>query len=205
MSLSIVYVLTNPAMPGLVKIGQTAAEDAASRIAQLYSTGVPFPFKLEFAAKVANSEEVERALHRAFAPSRANPKREFFSIEPEQAIAILRLLHTEDVTTELQLAPTPIGTPEVTAAEVRAANEYEKRRPNSNFVEMGIPVGSTLLFKEGGTAIVTGPKKVKLGDEEVSLSAATRQLLGIDYNVAPGPYWSFNGRSLRDIYNETYS
>jgi hypothetical protein len=73
MALSIVYVLTNPAMPGLVKIGQTAAEDAAIRIAQLYSTGVPFPFKLEFAAKVSNPDEVESALHRAFAPSRANP------------------------------------------------------------------------------------------------------------------------------------
>ena len=87
MSLSIVYVLSNPAMPGLVKIGQTTADDAATRIAQLYTTGVPFPFKLEFAAKVPNSDEVEKALHTAFAPHRANPKREFFSIEAERAIA----------------------------------------------------------------------------------------------------------------------
>src|ERR1700730_12567369 len=205
MPLSIVYVLTNPAMPGLVKIGQTAAEDAAARITQLYSTGVPFPFNLEFAAKVSNPDEAERALHRAFAPNRANPKREFFSIEPEQAIAILRLLHTEDVTTELQQSQTPIGTQGVTAAEVTAANEYEKRRPNFNFEEMGIPTGSTLLFKEGGTAIVTGPKKVRMGDDEMSLTAATRMLLGTEYSVAPGPYWSFNGRSLREIYDETYS
>lgn len=27
---------------------------------------------------------------------------------------------------------------------------------------------------------------------------------GYAYNVAPGPYWSFNGRKLKDIYNETY-
>jgi hypothetical protein len=39
----------------------------------------------------------------------------------------------------------------------------------------------------------------------MSLSAATRVLLGTDYNVAPGPYWTFNGRSLRDIYDETYT
>ena len=38
----------------------------------------------------------------------------------------------------------------------------------------------------------------------MSLSAATRVLLGTDYNVAPGP-WTFNGRSLRDIYDETYT
>ena len=42
-SLSIVYVLTNSAMPGLVKIGYTAQDDANSRIAQLYTTGVPVP------------------------------------------------------------------------------------------------------------------------------------------------------------------
>jgi hypothetical protein len=40
---NIVYVLTNPAMPGLVKIGSTVSEDASIRLAQLYSTGVPFP------------------------------------------------------------------------------------------------------------------------------------------------------------------
>jgi hypothetical protein len=41
-TLNIVYVLTNPAMPGLVKIGYTYSEDAATRIAQLYSSGVLF-------------------------------------------------------------------------------------------------------------------------------------------------------------------
>ena len=88
MSLSIVYVLANPAMPGLVKIGRTSSEEAVTRIAHLYSTGVPFPFKLEFACKVENPDEVEQSLHTAFAPNRVNPKREFFSIDPGQAIAI---------------------------------------------------------------------------------------------------------------------
>lgn len=198
---SVVYVLTNPAMPGLVKIGYTAAEDATVRIAQLYSTGVPFPFKLEFAAKVTNPDEVERALHRAFAPSRLNPKREFFSIEADQAIAILKLLHTEDVTVEIEQQPSPIETQEITAA-----NEYERRRrPNLNFLEMGIPIGSILVFREGGTVVVTTPKKVRLGDDEMSLTAATRLLLGTEYSVAPAPYWTFNGRLLADIYEETYS
>ena len=51
-TLSIVYVLTNSAMPGLVKIGYTAQDDANSRIAQLYTTGVPVPFTIEYACKV---------------------------------------------------------------------------------------------------------------------------------------------------------
>ncbi len=37
----IVYVLTNPAMPGLVKIGKTNQKDIEERMKQLYTTGVP--------------------------------------------------------------------------------------------------------------------------------------------------------------------
>jgi hypothetical protein len=200
-TLSIVYVITNPAMPGLVKIGRTSGEDAGLRISQLYSSGVPFPFKLEFACRVEKAEEVEQALHRAFAPNRVNPKREFFSIDPEQAIAILRLLHVEDATAEIGQAPTPIQT-----EEVRAGEEYEAaRRPNLNFVEMGIPLGSSLTFEDGETTVsVVAPRKVRLGEDEMSLTAATRKLLGLSYSVQPGPHWTFNGRSLREIYNETY-
>jgi len=198
--LSIVYVLSNPAMPGLVKIGRTSYEEANTRIAQLYSTGVPFPFKLEFACKVENPDEVEQALHLAFGPNRVNARREFFSIEPEQAIAILKLLHVPDATSEVEHAPSPIG-----AQEINAGNEFAARRPNLNFEEMGIPIGSQLLFTESDAfVLVSAPRRVKLNDADVSLTAATRKLLGLDYSVQPGPYWSFNGRSLRDIYNETY-
>jgi hypothetical protein len=39
MALQIVYVLTNPAMPGFVKIGKTFIEDVGVRLQQLYTTG----------------------------------------------------------------------------------------------------------------------------------------------------------------------
>jgi hypothetical protein len=206
MTFSIVYVLTNPAMPGLVKIGQTGADDAATRLGQLYTTGVPFPFKLEFAAKVANPEEVERALHRAFAPQRPNARREFFQIEPDQAIAILKLLHIEEVTAEIASEPSgAVASDDVTQAEVNAGNEYASRRPTLNFDEMGIPMGATLVFKNNDTTVtVISARKIRFDGEETSLSATTKTLLGNDYYVSPGPYWTYNGRSLRDIYNETY-
>ena len=198
--LSIVYVLSNPAMPGLVKIGRTSHEDANLRLSQLYSTGVPLPFKLEFACKVPNPDEVEAALHEAFGPHRINPKREFFQMEASQAIAILKLLHTEDATAEVSRLDTNIEEQELQAAETYAA-----RRPALNFQEMDIPIGSTLLFTKGDAAVVvTGPKKVRMGEEEMSLTAATRQLLGLEYSVAPGPYWTFNGKRVRDIYDQTY-
>ena len=71
---------------------------------------------------------------------------------------------------------------------------------------MGIPIGSTLVStKSDAIATVISPKKVQLGDNEMSLTAATRQILQLDYSVAPGPYWRFNGKLLRDIYDETYT
>ncbi len=198
--MNVVYVLTNSAMPGLVKIGHTSQEDANVRIGQLYTTGVPVPFELAFACKVQNAEDVEKALHTAFAPNRINPKREFFKIDPEQAIAILRLLHTEDATREVSQQPTGIDQQSVAAAE-----QLRSRRPNLNFEEMDIPIGSILQStRDETTVIVVAPKRVKLGEEEMSLTAATRQMLGNEHNVAPGPFWMFNGKRISEIYEETY-
>ena len=42
MEYGIVYLLTNPVMPGLVKIGMTTQEDIDKRMKELYMTGVPF-------------------------------------------------------------------------------------------------------------------------------------------------------------------
>jgi hypothetical protein len=187
-------------MPNLVKIGKTELQDVATRLAQLYTTGVPFPFDLAYACKVPNAGEVERALHRAFAPNRVNPKREYFSIEADQAIAILKLLHVEDATNEISSMASTIPD-----EEVQAANQYKARRPNLNFTEMGIPVGALLNFSESdATVTVVSDRKVYLNGEQLSLTAATRQLLQLDYSVAPAPYWTFEGKSLSDIYNETY-
>ena len=198
--MNVVYVLTNSAMPGLVKIGHTSQEDANVRIGQLYTTGVPVPFELAFACKVQNAEDVEKALHTAFGPNRINPKREFFRIDPEQAIAILRLLHTEDATREVSQQPTGIDQQSVAAAE-----QLRSRRPNLNFEEMDIPIGSILQSTRDETTVtVVAAKRVKLGEEEMSLTAATREMLGNEHDVAPGPFWTFNGKRISEIYEETY-
>ncbi|MBF9143417.1 GIY-YIG nuclease family protein [Hymenobacter properus] len=200
--LSVVYVLTNPAMPGMVKIGRTSHDDAKTRIDQLYTTGVPVPFNLEFVCKVPNSEEVEKALHQAFAPHRVNPKREFFTIEASQAIVILKLLHVQDATVEIENQPTAIS---ISQSEVNAGTQLKKKRPPLNFTEMQIPPNSELICKvNAAVAIVLDSKRVQLNGEEMSLTAATRKVLNIDYSVAPSPYWSFDGQLLQEIYNNTY-
>ena len=49
---NIVYVLTNPAMPGIVKIGMTDRPDVQRRMGELYSTGVPLPFDCVIAREI---------------------------------------------------------------------------------------------------------------------------------------------------------
>lgn len=199
----IIYILTNPIMPGIIKIGKTNQEDVKLRMAQLYSTGVPLPFDCEYAAKVKNIDDVERALHTAFSPDRVNPKREFFEIEANQAIAIIKLLEIENVSPLVEKEDDIID-----ESEIDAGKAYAKKRPRMNFDEMGIPNGAELIFNNTGeVAYVVSDRMVRFRDEETSLTNATRLALGegYAYHVAPGPYWSHNGKKLRDIYNETYS
>ena len=198
--IGIVYLLTNPCIPGLVKIGVTKHEDVKMRMSQLYSTGVPLPFECAYAALVRFPEKVEAAFHNAFAPNRINPKREFFEIDAGQAISLLKLLEISNATNEVAKEHEVVD-----IVERNAGAEFAKKRPNLNFIEMGIPVGSELISaRSGEVATVTAPKLVKFREEEMSLSKATRLILELEYNVAPGSYWFFEGRLLRDVYNETY-
>ena len=51
-NIGIVYVLSNRVMPGLVKIGMTTRCEIDSRLKELYTTGVPVPFDVEYACEV---------------------------------------------------------------------------------------------------------------------------------------------------------
>ena len=77
------------------------------------------------------------------------------------------------------------------------------RSPNLNFGEMRIPVGSRLLStRTGQEVIVVSQNRVTFLGENMSLSAATEKIVG--YRTNPCPHWTFEGRNLRDIYEETY-
>ena len=190
--LQIVYVLTNPVMPGLVKIGSTAQGEVDIRMKQLYSSGVPVPFDCAFACRVPDAYKVEKAIHDAFGMHRINPTREFFKLEPERVISILKLLHVEEVTQQVE----DIIESGATKADLQAAEEVKKaRRPKMNFIDLGIPIGSVLVaVSNGAQAIVTGPRSVSFDDKECSLTYATRKVLGLadDYAIQPSPHWSTN-------------
>ena len=205
----IVYVLTNPAMPDLVKIGMTTREHVDGRMKELYSTGVPVPFECAYACEVEDCEVVEKALHTAFGPNRPNPNREFFTIDKEQAIAILKLFNKTDITSEIQSEQEAELSDEEKEAIENLNEEIKnirRRRSRLNFTEMGIPDHAKLTFKNNPEieVIVTGAKKVLYNNQELSLTAVTKQLLGITRPIQPTGYWLYEGTNLMDIYNETY-
>ncbi len=203
-SSQIVYVLTNPSMPGLVKIGKTTQMEVEMRMKQLYGTGVPVPFDCAFACQVKDAAEVEKVLHFAFDNDRINPNREFFQIEPERVVAILKLLEVKDITGQFEQQIEA----DVTTADRQSAQKMKDRRPRMNFIDLGIPVGSILVSKDGqAQATVMSDRTVSFQGTEQSLTAVTRKVLGLDPNapIQPSPYWTFNGKSVKKIYDEYHA
>ena len=90
--IGIVYVLSNRAMPGLVKIGMTTRPELDARLKELYTTGVPVPFDVEYACEVkaCNCAKLEKALHTAFEPNRLNVNREFSKSRRNRLLPFLK-------------------------------------------------------------------------------------------------------------------
>jgi hypothetical protein len=74
-----VYCLSNESYNGKYKIGFTE-RDPLVRAKELKTTGVIYPFVVEFAKKVMDYKKVEKDLHEVFKESRCDKHREFFQI-----------------------------------------------------------------------------------------------------------------------------
>lgn len=87
-----VYVLANPSMPGVVKVGMTT-RDPQQRARELSGTGVPTPFKVEVAYWTSAPDRAERVAHQLLADERLSQGREFFRCSAADAdIAVQRAI-----------------------------------------------------------------------------------------------------------------
>ena len=197
----IVYVLQNEAMPGLIKIGITHDEQVDKRLQTLYTTGVPLPFECIWAGEVDDCAEIESLIHNAFSDFRINPKREFFKLKPERVIPLLKKLASAEI---MANKVEKMFNGSISVAEKEAVKQFH--RPMLDFKEMGISVGDKLLYEKDPTIRVTviSNKKINFEGKEYSLSALTKKIRKLPYYVAPCKYWSYKGKNLDDIYNETY-
>ncbi len=84
-----VYVMVSSSRDRLIKIGGTQ-NHPNERARALNSTGVPFDWVVSYYEQVSDWELVEKLLHAHFESCRTNQNREFFCVEPREAIERLQ-------------------------------------------------------------------------------------------------------------------
>jgi hypothetical protein len=189
----IIYILTNEAMPDLIKIGMT--DNLERRVGELSrASGVPLPFEVYYACEVESMTEAEPALHDAFLDFRVNPKREFFKMNPERVVSVLRLLQKKDVTPNNDIVESK--------EEQVALDMARSRRPRFNFEAAKIPIGSQLKFLYDETKVceVASRTEVMHDGRVQSLNQLTLEMLrgsGRIWKAVQGPaYWLYEGETL---------
>jgi T5orf172 domain-containing protein len=195
----LVYIFTNAAMPGVVKIGLTRRDDVEQRLKELWTTGVPMPFECRYRARVPDCGKLEKVLHRVFDDKRLRKDREFFASDPALAELIIDLVKIEDQ----PMSDADQGISPAARAEI----EHEKARkaPNLDFGMLGIEPGATLSFLKDPsvTCEVVSGNKVRFGGEVLSCSAAALKVihsLGFGWSSINGwDHWTFEGVRLTDL------
>ena len=196
---NLVYILTNPTMPDLVKIGKT--DNIERRLKELTSsTGVPVAFECFYCGEVDDNDKVESNLHIAFGDHRINAKREFFRISAENVKAALEIANPTDRTPQKDITDNP--------AEQEALDKARKRRSVFTFSMADIPFGAELTFIKDETKIakVVDDKKVEYEGENYSLTGLAKALLKDDPNskgafqyIHGQLYFKYNGDIVNDI------
>lgn len=191
-----VYILSNEAFPDLFKIGKTI--NIEDRVRQLSGhSGVPIPFEVYYACKVADSSKVEKSIHDAFADYRINPRREFFKINPERVLPILKLLQIEEVE--------PATEDYTDKEDIEIIEIAKSKRPNFSFQRVNLNSGDTICFirDESITAKVVDNKTIEYNGTQMSLSRATLVIMNNIYHKnwkqVQGPaYWTYSGETLSE-------
>lgn len=187
----IVYILTNEAMPGFIKIGFTT-NPIEERLRQLDRTGVPLPFEVYYAAEVQDARKEEEWLHSIFADRRVRDNREFFKMNPElTALALKRVETSEHKAFDDGLSE----------EQEQEVDEIKQRRSRFHFNNYGIPVGAKIIFTRDPNVVaeVVEGDKIKIGDKIDFLSNMARDLLGYKRRPQGTLYFKYNDEILDDM------
>ena len=185
-----IYIMTNPALINMVKIGY--ATNVEERRKQLSTTALPYEYEV-YATYETNGNLEDKKLHQLIddlnADLRVSKNREFYVMTPEQAYQLIEAIAIISGSTNKlkRVKQTPVTT----------------KRPPIDFGKCGIPKGAELVYTEDENIKVTvvNNHKVKYKEELTSLSAIVKNLKG--YNIAGPSYFTYNGRLITEIAEET--
>ena len=196
--MSIIYVLTTEAMPGLVKIGYTA--NLKIRLKKLDTTGLPLPFRCNFALQVPDSSRFETLLHEAFGNTRVRDNREFFEIEVSRVIAAMKLTGGKDVTPNDDIT---FDRESSLALEKKAT----RRKPDVNSDIVALETGTEIHFAEDKTitATVHGKWQILFEGEMSPMSKSAKDIFGRRgknwKSVNDANYWCYDGETINERRN----
>ena len=196
-----VYILINPVMPGIIKIGFT--KDIKRRLRDLDTTGVPQPYEPYFSVKTKKYQLLEKVIHRELdklTDSRLRNNREFFKMDPDVARDLL--LNNSQLVDDAEIDD--YGN--VSAAD--ALNEDGTVRPQSSrttFAMLNIPVGTEL------EPVTEEYPRIETVDDtnqvRVIESGEVRTISRVAVDVSGKPKngfdcYKYNGRKMTDIRKE---
>lgn len=193
MSKGFIYIMTNPALKDMVKIGY--ATDVESRRKQLSTTALPYEYEIYATYETSGNLE-DKKLHTMIdnlnPDLRISKNREFFVLSPEDAYELLESIATisgtKDKLKKVKIAP---------------AKKQRRKRPPVNFAKCNIPIGAELVYVEDSSVIVTvvGERKVQYKDEITSLSAISDRIKG--YSTSGPTFFTYKGKTVSQIAEET--
>lgn len=203
-----IYILTNPSFENYVKIGY--ADNIDERLKQLNrSECTPFAFRV-YATYEVSTRLSDKKLHSII--DKLNPNlraiddvegkkrvREFYAMTAEEAYSLLEAI------AEINGLTDKLKKKEPTKKELQN-EELEKtiRQEAFRFSLCDIPVGSELEFCDDRNikCYVSTNRKVIFENEELSLSALAKKLLGVSYSVTGPHYFLYKGEYLYKLRKE---
>ena len=187
-----IYIMTNPALQDMVKIGY--ATDVETRRQQLSTTALPYEYEVYATYETSGNLE-DKKLHKMIdnlnPDLRVSKNREFFVMSPEDAYELLEAIAV--------ISGSQDKLKRVKVAKSSKASQTI-RRPAIDFYKCGLKDGDQLVCTEDPSIVVAvkGEHKVLYGDEITSLTAIMRKIKGYK-NIAGPSYFTHKGEPLTDI------
>lgn len=207
-----VYILTNESFrEDWVKIGRSSRPvDVRSK--ELDNTAVPLPFKVYATIQTTKYTNVERIVHKQIdrlTDLRIRQNREFFNVEPSQALDILLDLATaiDDAVVMQYVDDKPVQLyPSINNEKPQAVKteKHVSRKP-FEFAMVGLKDGDMITFAPLNIQVkVNGKNKVEFEGRLWSLSAFTGTYLPIEKQNNSGAYqgpkyFTYNNKTLWDL------
>lgn len=188
-----IYIMTNPALKDMVKIGYSSNVEARRK--QLSTTALPYAYEVYATYETSGNLE-DKKLHKMIdnlnPDLRVTANKEFYVLSPEQAYELLEAIATIS------------GTKEKLQKHKATENEMQHaKRPPVNFVQCDIPLGAELVCVDDPSIVVTvvSDRKVQFNNEITSLSAIAGSIKG--HPTAGPQHFTYKGELVSDIAKRT--